>query len=93
MAVNDFQALIGNSVSTVNVLTNDIKFNTGDTLTVTSTSQPPLYGTARIASGGIITYTLNSVIPTGVTEDTFTYTITESPIGQTSTGVVTILFQ
>ncbi len=92
IAVNYFQQLIGNS-AVVNVLANDIPFNTGDTLTVTRFSTP-LYGTVTQSgtNGGTLTY-LNTSIPAGVTEDTFTYTITESGTGQTSTGVVTILLQ
>ncbi len=93
IAVNYFQQLIGNS-AVVNVLANDIPFNTNDTLTVTlHPTQPPLYGTVTPGqSAGTITYLITS-IPAGVTEDTFTYTITESGTGQTSTGVVTILLQ
>ena len=92
IAVNYFQQLIGNS-AVVNVLANDIPFNTSDTLTVTRFSTP-LYGTVAQSgtNGGTLTY-LNTSIPAGVTEDTFTYTVTESGTGQTSTGVVTILLQ
>jgi hypothetical protein len=94
IAVNDFQPLSGNS-ATVNVLANDIPFNANDTLTVTlHPTQPPLYGTLTQSgtNGGTLTY-LNTSIPAGVTEDTFTYTVTESNTGQTSTGVVTIILQ
>jgi hypothetical protein len=86
IAVNYFQPLSGNSAQ-VNVLTNDIKLNASDTMSVTRLSTP-LYGTVT-QSGGVITY-LNT-ISTTATEDTFTYTVTESGINQTSTGVVTIL--
>ncbi len=89
IAVNYFQPLSGNAAQ-VNVLTNDIPFNTNDTLTVTSFSQPQ-FGTLT-QSGGVITY-LNTSLPAGVTEDHFLYTITESGTAQTSTGVVTILLQ
>ena len=94
IAVNYFQQLIGNS-AVVNVLANDIPFNTNDTLTVTlHPTQPPLYGTAQLGTtAGTIVYTLTGAIPAGVPEDTFTYTITETNTGQTSTGVVTILLQ
>jgi hypothetical protein len=95
IAVNYFQPLSGNSAQ-VNVLTNDIPFNTNDTLTVTVyPTQPPRYGTLAQSGtgGGTITYTLSGAIPAGVTEDHFLYTITESNTGQTSTGVVTILLQ
>ena len=91
IAINYFLPLIGNSAQ-VNVLTNDIPFNTND-LTVTSASvSQPQYGTITSVSGGVITY-LNTSIPSGVTEDHFLYTVTESGTGQTSTGVVTILLQ
>jgi large repetitive protein len=95
IAVNYFQQPTGSSAQ-VNVLTDDIPFNTNDTLTVTlHTTQAPLYGTLVQSGtgGGVITYTLSGAIPAGVTEDTFPYTITESNTGQTSTGVVTILLQ
>ena len=61
IAVNYFQALNGTSSAQVNVLTNDIQFNTSDTLTVTSYLPTPQYGTANRSSGGIITYTLISL--------------------------------
>jgi Bacterial Ig domain len=90
IAVNYFRPLSGNSAQ-VNVLTNDIPFNTNDTLTVTSFSQP-LYG-AVTQLNGTFTYTLTGAIPPGVPEDHFLYTITESNTGQTSTGVVTVILQ
>jgi large repetitive protein len=90
IAVNYFPGLTGNS-ATVDVLANDIPFNTNDTLTVTSFSQP-LYGTVTQLNG-TFTYTLAGAIPPGVPEDHFLYTITESNTGQTSTGVVTVILQ
>lgn len=90
IAVNYFQSLNGTSSAQVNVLTNDIPLNASDTLAVTSFSAPS-YGKVTL-SGSTLTY-LFTTPTSGVTEDTFTYTVTESGILQTSTGVITIILQ
>ncbi|MGC2424847.1 MAG: Ig-like domain-containing protein [Nitrospirota bacterium] len=94
IAVNYFQILGNNNSVQVNVLAKDIPFNANDT-SVTLPLSKPLYGTLSV-SGGTIIYTLPiGGIPSGVSEDNFTYTITETinGVNQTSTGVVTIILQ
>ncbi len=85
IANNDYATTPENSPVTIPVLSNDA-IMPGDTVTITSTTQPS-NGTDVINPNGTITYTPDNNF---VGTDTFTYTITDGT-GTPSTGTVTVL--
>jgi hypothetical protein len=85
VAVDDTGTTVNGFPTTINVLANDSDPD-GDTLTVTSVTDPP-GGTAVNNGDGTVTYTPDCPLVTGV--DTFSYTIDDGN-GGTDTGMVTV---
>lgn len=85
VAVDDTATTVNGVPVTINVLANDSDLN-GDTLTVTSVTNPP-NGTAVNNGDGTVTYTPDCPVVMG--NDTFTYTVDDGN-GGTDTGLVTV---
>lgn len=88
VATDDSASTAGDTAVAVTVLTNDSDPN-GDTLTVTSVTDPA-HGSAVVAADGSITYTPD---PGWAGSDTFDYTVSDGSLTDTATVTVTVANQ
>ncbi|MEM7139927.1 MAG: choice-of-anchor Q domain-containing protein [Actinomycetota bacterium] len=85
LALPDIATVVTGSTTTIDVLANDVDVLGGE-LTVAEITEPPVEGTATIASGGDA---VQYVAPATATAESFTYRV-ENGAGESSTAVVSV---